>query len=65
LDYFRAVEQFFNGVNRAINYFNRVLMRQIDRSSLCCMVAVSERLHVLLFPTRLQDATTVELASKQ
>jgi len=28
-------------------------------------VAVSERLHVLLFTTHLQDVTTVELAIKQ
>ena len=28
-------------------------------------VAVSERLHVLLITTHLQDATTVELAIKQ
>ena len=29
------------------------------------LVAVSERLHVLLFTTHLQDATTVEIAIKQ
>ena len=29
------------------------------------LVAVNERLHVLLFMTHLQDATTVKLAIKQ
>ena len=65
---YRAVERliFFNRVNRAIIFFNRALINtSIRRLEFMLWVAVSEGLHVLLFRTHIQDATTVELTIKQ